>query len=157
MIITAVSAQSRIDEGNGPDGPVRLAAAMVDGLAGRPADRHRVLDGSGIDPGRLDADLLIVSAAVHNGVVAADLVALLKRADLTGCVTFLATVGPWPADGGTGDTVLRPLLIRSGARCPAPTLHVSDVRSAAIGAFCRFWAPSVPSLVGPTALQAVPA
>jgi hypothetical protein len=92
-------------------------------------------------------DLVAIVASVGHGPVSPALLdALAERDSLAGCVAFLAAVGPWPAEVGTADRVLRPRIHRAGALCVAPTMHVVDDACAPIAAYCRYWRSAVTAL-----------
>jgi hypothetical protein len=126
--------------------PLAVGTRLATGLAGRPPDL--TLDSRGDVAASLRvSDLLVIATRVDAGSVDPDLLDVLSEPDLLdGCVVFVAAVGPWPAEVGTADRVILPLLRGGGCTPVAPTMHVVDAHAAPIDAYCRYWGPLVGAL-----------
>ncbi|ALL79586.1 hypothetical protein AD006_30750 (plasmid) [Pseudonocardia sp. EC080610-09] len=121
-----------------------VGAHLARGLVGRDAEVV-LAPGSVVEFTR--ADLLVVAVTVSGRHADPEVIRLLRDADLAGATAFVAAVGAWPSEVQTADRDIRPLLLRAGATCLAPVLHVVDDSAAPIDRFCRFWSPVVPGLV----------
>ena len=117
---------------------------MGDGMIGRSPDHVVRASELHTQQAVAEADLLVIAATVVDGTLPTALLDLVRApGGLDGIPTFVATIGAWPAEGGTAERLLLPRLTVAGARCVAPVLNVADRRSPAIAVYCRYWAPVV--------------
>ncbi|GAA4536687.1 hypothetical protein [Pseudonocardia xishanensis] len=105
---------------------------LVDGLTG--------VQAAGAACGLDRCRVAVVCVAVAGGAIAPGLAEQVARL-APGTMVFLVAVGAWPAEVGTADRVLRPVLARLGAWCPAPTLHLDVPAPRAIADYARYWRP----------------
>lgn len=108
------------------------------------------------------SDLLVVAVpATFPGWRRAAVRLLDAAGPLAGRAVFALVVGGWPESAGRAPAWLEAELRRRDASWLAPVLHLASAAGpsglAAITAYCAYWRPLVPNLIGFAHRDAVPA